>query len=416
MRVVASKGVAVFVAAMGLVVAGCGDDVSSQDFGTPDLSVADLASNHDLETAPDLQSPLATAQLTLADVGGTFLQPNGSPVPFAHLLIAQQSVAMYASNPQYIDSDFSTAGGAVHGCTSNRYNLASPNGPFPNPDVNAGPIQYSGYSTSLIAADSNGNMNANGMIPAKINCGYDGALHAYGCIYGNPSTDMKTSIEGDVTSNVVFPAPLAAQLGGACLTGMTAHTLPVAGNPVVCEQHPIPSGTTLSETLTGGSGYGALTNQMIPVNPAANGLQDAMTVIKINGAAPANPLDPLFGLTLDGSSDLTITWSCDGTATPGSGCGGATAVFDLAGLLAVASTNPATQFAFTPDFGSSQCAEQLASGTVTLKQAAINKLLQGQTGGSILIALVRLSANPTGTMGHNIFFTGGKGYFGLLTH
>ncbi|HZS40653.1 MAG TPA: hypothetical protein VFF06_27660 [Polyangia bacterium] len=411
---------------MSFAVAGCGDDTTGGQDGSIDLSVSqDLRSNADIATGPDLQQPLATAQLTLADIGGTFYKPGATagseqPAPFTHILFSQQSVAMFASNPQYIDSDFSGAAGMVHGCTSNRYNQLT--GPFPNFDVDAGIISYKGYSTALYAADANtppAMVVYNPPIPDTIHCAWGGAtLPFYGCIFGNPSTDMKGNIEGESPLSVVFPAfPVILTGGVTCPAGTDPHSGPFGpgGTTItLCEQHPIATGATLTENLAGGSGYGALSNESVPL---AGTIAAPMTIINVAGAAPANPADPFGGVVLDGSADLTVTWSCDGSTTPGMGCpSGATGILDLAGFLAIVSTNSREKFGITQNYGTAQCAEQLGSGTVTLKKAAITQMLGGQTGGSALLALVRLSANPTGTMGHTVFFTGGKGYFGLVNH
>jgi hypothetical protein len=410
---------------LGLGFAGCGDDVNIGSDMAPDLTatVHDMAMNADLQ--PDMAMALATAQLTLADIGGTFYKPGAtagteSAVPFAHLLFAQQSLGIFASNPQYIDSDFSTKAGMIHGCTANRYNLAG--GPIPNPDADAGIISYTGYNTALLSADARtapGTLYAP-PIPTNIVCAWGGAtLPFYGCVFGGPSTDQGTSIEGDQPSQALFPPFPPAAVGMAtCPAGTTSHTgIPVVGT--LCEQHPIPDGQMITQAIAGNSnvtnGYGAIAPQMIPIS---GGLGAPMTVINVAGAAPANPGDPLGGaITLDGSADLTITWSCDGSTTVGNGCPtGAAGFLDLAGLLTVVSTAPRSQFAITPQYGTAQCAEQLGTGTVTLKKAAITQMIGTQTGGSVLIALVRLSANPQATMGHNVYLTAGKGYFGLQTH
>lgn len=422
MRVVVLKRVAVFAAALGLGFAGCGDDTNVGLDMSMDLSVAhDLTMNADQTVPPDMTVALATAQLTLADIGGTFYKPAAAggetAVPFTHLLFAQQSLGVAASNPQYIDSDFSTKAGMIHGCTANRYNLGT--GPIPNPDADAGILTYTGYNTALSSADARTLPNTlySPPIPANIVCAWGGAsLPFYGCVFGGPSTDQGASIEGDSPSQAIFPAIPAILVGGTCPAGTTTHG---TGAAAVCEQHPIPDGQMITESVQGNTqfpmGYGPIAAQTIPIS---GGLGAPMTVINIAGAAPANPADPLGGtLTLDGSADLTINWSCDGSATVGGGCPtGAAGFLDLAGLLAVVSTNPRSQFTITPQYGTAQCAEQLGSGTVTLKKAAITQMIGGQTGGSVLIALVRLAANPQATMGHNVYLTAGKGYFGLQTH
>jgi hypothetical protein len=221
---------------------------------------------------------------------------------------------------------------------------------------------------------------------------------------------MAGIIEGESPDTVRFPPIPAAALGGACPAGTDTHVL--GPSLTVCEQHPIATGAQLVESLAGGFDYGALPATPIPI---VGGVADPVTIIDVNGAAPPNPGDPLAGLTPDGSSDLTITWSCDGTSTPGSGCPqGAAGFLDFVGLLVTTSTNPFSQFATTADYGDARCTEQVGAGTVTLRRAAITQILGGQTGGSILIALVRLHANVASTKGHNVFLTAGKGSFVLI--
>jgi hypothetical protein len=174
------------------------------------------------------------------------------------------------------------------------------------------------------------------------------------------------------------------------------------------------TGSSLVDAIAGGSGWGALSNEAVPITGT---LGDAVNVISVSGAAPANPADPLAGVVIDGSSDVAITWSCDGSNTAGGGCPmGPAGYLDLTTLIAVTSPNPRSMFAITGAYGIAQCTEQLGSGTVTLSKAAQLKLLGGQTGGSISLSLIRLSVNPATTMGHNVFFSGGKGWFSLQNH
>ena len=405
--------------------AGCGDDVTQND-ASADFSVpGDMTmSNADHTVPPDIAQAKATAQLTLADIVGTFYTSVGgteNPAPLTHVLFAQQSLKMFASNPQYIDSDFSTSVAAVHGCTANRYNLAAGNAPAP--DADAGIVTYSGYATNLFSADARtppGQLYPP-PIPSMINCAIPGAsVPFYVCGFGAPSGDLGASVDGEDPNSVVFPMVPAIAQGGSCTGMQTTHVL---GGVTYCEQHPMPAGTTVVEAMSGGNEYGAVsTTGGLALAP----IPSLLTIVKINNAAPANPADPLAGIVIDGSADLTIQWSCDGnTTTVGSGCPtGIAGATELVGLLALATNAPRSQFAITPDYGTAQCAEQLGSSnaaiasTVTLKAAAQQQLLQGQAAntGSILVALVSLNATPTQTMGHNVFFTAGAGNFALLKH
>jgi hypothetical protein len=393
-------------------LAACGSSSSKHADAAPQVDAApqiDAAPMIDATPPqPDAAPTPATAQLLLADVEGTFYIPAAGggeqALPFTHLLVPHQSLGMFATAPQYIDPDFSSAAGSVHGCLANRYDI--PGGTFPPPDVNAGVVSYTGYATAVFPADSRSTGAYAPPIPGTIFCGWGGATTPYySCIFGVGPL-MPGSIGGEAPSQVIFPALPSAVFGGTCPAGFTPRGMN-------CEQQLIAPGTMVTEAVYGGGSYGAL-SKLVPV---AGGFGAPVTIINVNGAAPANPFDPFGGLTLDGSSDVTITWSCDGSATVGSGCPtGAAGFLDLAGLLTVVSTNPRSMFSITPAFGSAQCVEQLGAGTVTLRKAAITQILGGQSGGSVMISLVRLSADPASTMGHTVYFTGGIGNFGLLSH
>jgi hypothetical protein len=398
------------------ICAGDGKSFTACDCG--DAGVPDDASM-DLSMAPDLTPPPANGQVLLADVGGTAYRPGASAgteisSPYAHLLLTVPSFAMFATAPQYADPTLSQAPGALHGCIANRYDLSA--GPFPPTDVDVGVVSYHGYTTALFSADARTTTSLyTTPVPDTIRCAWGGAVVPYyGCVFGGTSTDMANTVEGESTSAVVFPAfppvpPYSST--GTCPAGTTMRT---GGITTVCEQHPIATGSNLVDAIAGGSGWGALSNQAVPVTGT---ISDPVTVISVGGAAPANPADPLAGVVLDGSSDVTITWSCDGSNTAGSGCpSGPSGLLDLATLIAVASPNPRSMFAITGAYGVAQCTEQLGPGTVTLSKAAVMRMLGSQTGGSISLSLIRLSVNPASTMGHNVFFSGGKGYYALLSH
>ncbi len=420
MRLVSTRvGAALAATAMSLTFSACGDDTvaTMTDLATPDLSAN---TNHDLSTqdAADGSTPQTpgTAQLTLADLVGTFITPGAgggeTQIPFTHILFPQQSFPQFATADQYIDSDFSSTPGAVHGCLANRYDLTATPPVAPTPDENVGVVSYTGYNTFLLGADQNTAGTAlNPPVPGSINCAWGGAsLPYYGCIFGAGTSDAGTSVEGQDPKGVIFPPIPKAALGGACsLPGMTA-----VGNN--CEQHPfIPTTTQLTESVQGGGSFGG-SSKMVP---GLGGLPAPVTIIKVNNAAPANAQDPLAGIVLDGSADVTITWSCDGSATAGSGCPtGITGATALVGVFSIASTAPRSQFGITPQYGSAQCVEQAgsATATVTLKKAAIMALMGNQTGGSALVAVAYLNANLGATMGHNVFFTAGAGNFALLNH
>ena len=400
------------------LVPGCGDDTTGTDSGMPDFSMQASTDMAVQDTGTDAGPSPGTAQLALADVSGTAYSPAAgggeTAHAFTHLLVANQAFPKFAGSPQYIDSGFSGSPGSVHGCTANRYDLLA--GPIPNPDENVGAVTYAGYdNTNLLASTPATPAVFPPPMPTTINCQWGGTLAPfYGCIYGT-STDASAGVDGTGTSQVSFPALPPAAFGGAATC--PAFTTSRLGG-ALCEQHPIRNDgtTTITENVQGGGSYGAQSNKMVP---ATGGLPNGVTIITVDGAAPANAADPLAGVVLDGSADLVIKWSCDGTATPGSGCPtGVAGLADLLALLATTSTNPRSQYAQTAQFGTAQCAEQLgsATATVTLTKAAQMRMLMGQaTGtGSIFLALVRLKANPSATNGHFVFFTAGVGNFAFV--
>ncbi len=79
-----------------------------------------------------------------------------------------------------------------------------------------------------------------------------------------------------------------------------------------------------------------------------------MTVVAVNGVAATNGILDLQN-KLDGSGDVTIDYSCDGTMTKGHGCplGG-----EISGLLLETSLGAKWEPANQLRFGTVQCVDQ----------------------------------------------------------
>jgi hypothetical protein len=396
-----------FSLALAFAFAGCGNgSFGGNDGGGGDAS-AD-GGNPDLTGGGgDLASTPGTAQMLLADVGGTAYAPavggGETALPFSHLMLTTQALPEVTSLPQYIDPDFSLQPLMVHGCTASRFTPTVQ----PAPDVNAGALTYTGYDTMLYPTDGNNtglNPFDNPPVPSMLSCAF--STSGYACSYvGTPAAG---SIAGDKTTQALYAAIPSVSIGG-CKTNQTSRTV---GINTVCEQHPLPTNAVVTETIAGGGDYTS-------INGNAPALAAPVHIITVDGAAPADATNPLASLTF-GASDITIVWSCDGSSTPGSGCPtGVAGAASFVVLFATASTNPRSMFALTSSYGVAACTEQVGSSTatVTLKQAAIATLLQGQSsGGSVLVGLIHIGVTPSLSGNHNVIFSSGVGDFAFINH
>ena len=306
---------------------------------------------------------------------------------------------------------------------------------------------------------------------SPITCKRDALSMLYSCKYnGNLSPDSGEA--GAPVSSVVFPPiPYQAcpQVGGVpqsvgCVSanqwpygangcvprytynpsdpnaGMTnctgpGHTSACLTLLELCEQEPIlPLGVSeITENVAGGTDWPAITDTVgngAGTDGGAFQLAGPLYIVKVtkgtynSGDTNISGLDPLtFGPNLDipdgsidATKDLNIAFSCDvnNPTTAGAGCAGAS---DLVGLLITTSQHTKTAFSqMSAATGEATCSQAVsAMDHVTVNANQMTALLGGQTGGSLQIALVRLSTKLHFTVGtHPILaFTAGMGTFGF---
>ena len=258
----------------------------------------------------------------------------------------------------------------------------------------------------------------------------------YSCFYGTMPdlTDGGSAGMGALTDDVIY-APLGNPLANntpfpadVCSTYFPGSTaIQVGVGAFLCEQHPIAlAGAVIDETVTGGADFPAPTGQpkMIGSGDADGGagaFPSSPTIVSVmSGTTNITGTNPLFGpldvgdSVVNKNNDLTITWSCDGSATAGSGCSG---TGDFLGVLIPTSTNTKGSFS-TPtvtNFGVGQCVELVrkTGATATVTSAQLKALIGGQTGGSMQIAVVRLGVTVSQSGQHLVVYTAGHGLFGF---
>ena len=194
---------------------------------------------------------------------------------------------------------------------------------------------------------------------------------------------------------------------------------------ICCEQSPVAVGqSNITEAITGGADYPAA-SKMIGTkdNPDAGSTEFPQPLYLISvkqGGAELSGTDtgftggPILSMAdgaLDPTKAMTITFSCDGTATAGSGCAGNA---DLAALLITTSTHTRDLFALpSAETGSAECIASVTAGTVSIAANQFTALVGSQTGGSYQLALARLRLIATQDGNHLVAFGGGMGVFGF---
>lgn len=439
-------------ATLSLGIAACDDDTSS---ATGDMAVgADMSAT----VGPDMAGAVpGNGQITLADVVGTLFVPtsvnaNGF-LPRTHVLL---SIASFPKPARMGDpSSDLTLGPPPHGCLINRYTATN----LPGTDGDAGNITISGFNTaSTVATDAKtgSTMGTPTPITCKLVsnhyvCTYAGTFNPDGgamgastsdviypivpnrCVLLNPATHMPTG--------TTCPPPGDQNLGWkfgqmACDTryvpnpsdpvpGCTAMTFPAgcATAIEVCEQHPLTGDTEIvTETVAGGADYPMSTSTLgNGVGPDGGTFPNGIYLVSVTQGTSTTNLagtDPLqlgpslsMNAPLDPTKDVTISYSCDATATVGSGCGGSS---DLVALLVQTSIGTRAAFATPGPTGVGQCIGLVTGGSITVKAAQLTALLGGQTGGSIELALARLVVKINAKAGAPLVVaTAGAGVFGF---
>jgi len=427
-------------ATLSVGIAACDDDTSN---GSGDMSMGnDLSAEVDMTGGG---SP-GIGQIVLADVVGTVFTP-AMPAPRTHVLlgIASMPKVVPTSDPS---SDLSLS--PPSGCTVNHYDATH----LPGPDGDAGEITISGWNQQVIGVSALSMTPSSGptMYPIKCTRGGAGTLMDYSCSFGGTLLPDGGGM-GMSTDTVVFPlikhrlidtatsAPIItftdaaswpAAFNSSCVERPCASipgpstSCPTANCTVICcEQEPILVGqSNITEDVAGGADYPAMSKMLGTKDDSDAGVTEfPQPVYLVSVTQPGSTTnkagtDPITGGpslstangAIDTTKDLTLSFSCDGTATVGHGCAGSS---DLVALLVKTSTNVKSMFASSTATGSAQCIGTLPSGTITIKAAQLAALVGTQTGGSYQLALARLRLLAASDGSHTLVFSGGMGVFGF---
>jgi hypothetical protein len=396
---VLSLGAAVFA----LGVAACDDDTS----GDMDMSMStDMSATADMTASVDMtmQGPSpGTGRMLLGAVQGTLYSDVGGAevpaAPNAYVMQALVTFPEFSLPPDSIDPAFSStptiAGGmGVHGCIADRYTLGGSD--VPQPDQPVGDVTFTGFAQAIA---TNGAV-APGPAPNSIVCSRSGVTMAYGCTYQGTADGGMGPLSGQSTSAVFFPA-----------------------------MNPIPAGTTIriQVPMAGGGTY---TNPA-PATAMIGNLPDAVHIIgvQVGSGTPVTALDQIG--SLDGTQNVVITYSCDGSNTVGAGCtGGSVGALDFLVIAGLTSTQPRKSFKtpglMSPTWGQLSCFEQTngqgrtdGAGKITIRKEEIatfvgnNTVDGGAQIGSYQIAIVRVLGVPGSASRHTVFYAAGRGNFGF---
>ena len=429
-------------ATLSLGIAACDDDTSS---GTGDMAVggADMSANVDMT----MGSP-GIGQIVLADVVGTVYTTQPAPkdnLYRTHALIALASMpkVVPTSDPS---SDLSLT--PPGGCTINRFTSTN----LPASDGDAGQITIAGWNTNVVGVSAATGTSSLGSTMSPITCDRGGPLMKYTCSFGGTSNPDGGGM-GMTSGSVIFPliphqliddgtkgtvvnVTIPPASGGwpytdadciprAC--GQEACPAPAGAltcDVICCEQSPVAVGqSNITETVAGGTDYAAGTKMLGNDSNADAGaafFPQPLYLISVTQGSSTTSIAGTDLLTggpslsmdqpIDTTQSMTLTFSCDGSATPGGGCAGAS---DLAALLITSSTSPRTTFAVSTATGSAECISPLTNGTITIMGNQLTALIGSQTGGSVEIALARLRLVTGLSSGHIVAYTGGMGVFGF---
>lgn len=432
-------------AMLGLTLAACGDDTTGNDLGggQPDLSATakpDMTAGGNVDmtaVAPDMTAPPpGNGQLLAADVSGTVYAPNGDggtmPIPLTHSLAVVASFPQFSTPSDYSNLQINVAALSVVGCAANRYDIAK--GVVPGKSVDVGNVTATGYNTQRIAAGGPAAQSGFFAPPISdgVTCKLNGTTGQYDCAYNGTANGQ--TVAGLPIGMIGFPpipspnwTQLCAALSGGNATQAANCTAACdqTGHPGTCEQWLwTPKTATNQATLAvaGGNGYSAQNTKIGNGSAMGATLPDSVHIISATvgtGAAGAD-LASLSG-KLDPAMPVTITWSCDGTATAGSGCDTAPGK-ELFILVAQTSKNPKESFGSPPSaqFGTMNCFEQVKKGTFTVQAGAIAALLgqvnggTKQTGGSARITALTVLGNPILGAGQIQLHAAGHGEFTFI--
>jgi len=399
-----------------MTLAACDDDNGGGNL--PDFSAADdLSMNGDMAGNPDMTMPAAgpTAQIVAADVvGHPWVAVMGTDMGIESQLsslcapncpaeVHQMNVTISVPSAE---GDSISDGTPLNGCTANRYDVTSNPMHLPPPDEPAGTIQVSGYDTTYTPPYDalTGTQGAYGSLNPNINCSFSSADGHFHCVFGTDPTkpiERYIFIEQTNASPVPNPSP-------SPFPPTTANADLWYGSPgATIKFATAGSGTTYTDSRM-------TTLAMGPTNPPAP------HVVAINTVAGTHSLRDLEGLFGTGANEIDIDYSCDGTNTKGSGCGGAN-VGQITGLLIQTSVgrkwDSFTPGASNPKFGTIQCVDTDAgAGTHQFKLTTtlLQKMLGNGPNGSVRVVMVRLKANAATSGNHSFYETAGRGSFAFV--
>lgn len=439
-------------ATLSMGIAACDDDTSS---GSGDMAVgADMSAGVDMT----MNGAPGIGQIVLADVVGNVYTPSATqPVlPRTHALVALASlpVVVPTSDPS---SNLNLA--PPSGCTINRFSASN----IPPDDGDAGMVSISGWSQAVIgvsAATQTASVGSSmypiecarsGGTPNRYACGFSGTANADGGGMGMTTGSVvfpmiPFNIVDHMTHTVItnIPPPTGwpsafpcvpryvynkaeTDAGNAACTPTSFYTNPASCTTALemCEQSPVLVGeSNITETIAGGTDY-PMKSQMIGAKDNADAgsseFPQPLYLISVKQGGPelsgtdtgftGGPTLSMADGAIDPTKAMTITFSCDGSTTPGSGCAGSG---DLAALLITTSEHPRATFALpSAETGSAECIAAVTTGTVMIAANQLTALVGSQTGGSFQMALARLRLIAMQDGNHLTAFGGGMGVFGF---
>jgi hypothetical protein len=385
-------------------------------------------------TAP---SPPSGAVI-VADVVGTFYTagPDGGANPvgsggsevFTHRIITATNFPMAGGPPSDFSNLMVNAGTlTIGGCVANRYDTANATAHHPTPDVDVGTVKLGNLTGSTPATgwesaryalkDTNGNVFAP-PLPNSATCTRDATSMSYGCTFTGSFTG--TTAAGVPVSLGVFPAiPLATWTG--TLGGLAADC-DQTGHAGLCEQRLFymaqtvdggVGGTTIGVDSPGGAPYNASTKSInVPETAYITSIKQGTTTVCTGAGCQLSALT-----SIDKTKDLLITWSCDPNAqtTTGAGCS-TKGPFELFNMVGLTSTHEKGAFSGSDaQQGTLTCIEQAhkSDSTMTIPAAAWAAMIGSQTGGSITLNFLRVSA-ALAQLNPNQLYSAGTGQFIFL--
>jgi len=419
-----------------LLSAGCDDSSNNnqQDLSVPGGDMAKAGA--DMTATADMTDTSGKGFILAADVVGTaFYEPapdaGESAIPFAHTLASAVQLPEKAGSSDYSDFSFNLNTLKIGGCIANRYSIGTKN---PTPDTQtAGVVAISGYNTKALVPVPTSTVAF--APPANIACiNPVNPLPNYLCFYGTPG--HSTGLDGQKVSSVVYPPIAKASYIGLCTANpgigcSVADCQDLNLGAPYCEGKLFLNNGVISVAVAGqpSPGYGAsVTTWGVGFNPdgGSGAIPQALTLTKItSGTTDVGGSAPVaFGniTALDPAADLTVEFSCDGSATRGSGCANGAGPFDLVVLNGSTSVNKRYQYSAgtLPNFGTLTCIEQRSKSAVDLgdeggkfviKSAALQAMVGTQTGGSVSLAAMQVKAVLG--KGQTNLQAAGRGVFGF---